>query len=39
VKEISGDVDSVVVDGPGLEGSFKEVEAWHHEESPMRCHW
>ena len=24
---------SVVVEGPGLEGSCKEVEAWHHEEN------
>jgi hypothetical protein len=24
---------SVAVDGPGLKGSCKEVEAWHHEES------
>ena len=24
---------SVVVDGPGLKGSCKGVEAWHHEES------
>ena len=24
---------SVAVDGPGLKGSCKVVEAWHHEES------
>ena len=25
---------SVAVDGPGLKESCKEVEAWHHKESP-----
>ena len=24
---------SVAVEGPGLKGSCKEIEAWHHEES------
>ena len=24
---------SVALEGPGLKGSCKEVEAWHHEES------
>jgi hypothetical protein len=29
------DTASVEVDGPGLKGSCKEVEAWHHKESPQ----
>jgi hypothetical protein len=32
-KAIGEDATSVTIDGPGLKGSFKGVEAWHHEES------
>jgi hypothetical protein len=32
-KAIGEGATSVAVDGPGLKGSCKEVEAWHHEES------
>lgn len=30
---IGGDVASVAVEDPGLKGSYKEVESWHHGES------
>jgi hypothetical protein len=33
-KAIGEGAASVAIDGPGLKGSCKEVEAWHHEESP-----
>ena len=32
-KVIGEGAASVAVDGPGLKGSRKGVEAWHHEES------
>jgi hypothetical protein len=32
-KAIGEGPGSVAVDGPGLKGSRKGVEAWHHEES------
>ena len=32
-KDIGEDVGSVAIDGEGLKGSCKGVEAWHHEES------
>jgi hypothetical protein len=32
-KVIDEVITSKVVEGPGLKGSFKEIEAWHHEES------
>ena len=32
-KAIGEGVASVAIDGPGLKGSCKGVEAWHHEES------
>ena len=32
-KAIGEGVASVVIDGPGLKGSCKGVETWHHEES------
>ena len=32
-KAIGEGAASVVVDGPGLKGSCKGSEAWHHEES------
>jgi hypothetical protein len=32
-KVISEGAASVSVDGPGLKGSCKEIEAWHNEES------
>lgn len=34
-KAIGDSAASVAVDGPGLKGSCKGVEVWHHEE-PMR---
>ena len=33
-KAIGEGTGSVAVDSPGLMGSYKEVEVWHHEESP-----
>jgi hypothetical protein len=32
-KAIGEGAASVAVEEPGLKGSCKEVEAWHHEES------
>jgi hypothetical protein len=32
-KSIGENAASVAIDGPGLKGSCKGVEAWHHEES------
>ena len=32
-KTIGEGATSVGIDGPGLKGSCKGVEAWHHEES------
>jgi hypothetical protein len=32
-KAIGESAASVAIDGPGLKGSRKGVEAWHHEES------
>ena len=32
-KPIGESAALVAVDGPGLKGSCKEVEAWHHEGS------
>jgi hypothetical protein len=32
-KAIGEGAASVAIDGPGLKGSFKGFEAWHHEES------
>jgi hypothetical protein len=32
-KAIDEGAASVAIDGPGLKGSCKRVEAWHHEES------
>lgn len=32
-KAISEGTASVATDSPGLKGSCKEVEAWHHKES------
>ena len=32
-KAIGEGAASVAIDGPGLKGSCKGVEAWHHEES------
>jgi hypothetical protein len=32
-KAIGEGIASAVVDGPGLKGSCKGFEAWHHEES------
>jgi len=32
-KDIGDSVSSVAIDDPELKGSYKEVEAWHHEES------
>ena len=32
-KAIGEGVASVAIDGPGLKGSCKGFEAWHHEES------
>jgi hypothetical protein len=33
MEAIGESAASVVVESPGLKGSFKEVEVWHHEES------
>ena len=32
-KAISEGAASVVVDGPGVKGLYKEGELWHHKES------
>jgi hypothetical protein len=32
-KAIGEGAASVAIDGPGLKGSCKGIEAWHHEES------
>jgi hypothetical protein len=32
-KAIGEGAASVAIDDPGLKGSYKGVEAWHHEES------
>ena len=32
-KDIGEGAASVAINGPGLKGSCKGVEAWHHEES------
>jgi hypothetical protein len=32
-KAIGEDAASVAIDGPGLKGSCKVAETWHHEES------
>ena len=38
-KAIGEGATSVILDGPGLKRSCKEVKVWHHEESLMRGYW